>query len=136
MSVGLAIPGLGQQAPPRKPPTIIRDTGVAEGKTDAETAVKKEYNPALAEANLEKGKFYLKSGNYDAAISRFQDAIEYHPKLAEAYDGLGRALEKKGDKQKALTVYLDFVKKNPTAPKAGEFKSRGERLEKELAKKK
>jgi tetratricopeptide (TPR) repeat protein len=118
----------------RKPPTIIRDTGVAEGKEDAETSVKKEYNPALAQDNLEKGKFYLKNGNYDAAISRFQDAIEYHPKLVEAYDALGRTYEKKGDRQKAIGAYKTFLDLNPGAPEIAEFKSRIQQLEKELGK--
>jgi tetratricopeptide (TPR) repeat protein len=132
----MTVSGYGQQAPARKPPTIIRDTGVAEGKTDAEVAVKKEYNPALAAADLERGKFYFKNGNYDAAISRFQEALEYHPKLVDAYDALGRAYEKKGDLEKAMNVYKDFVKKNPDAPKVADFKSRSDRLEKELGKKK
>jgi tetratricopeptide (TPR) repeat protein len=127
--------GFSQQSLPKRPPTIIRDTGVAEGKTDAETAVKKEYNPALAEENLKVGSFYLKRGNIDAAIQRYREALDYNPKLVEAFDALGRAYEKKGDKAKALEVYRDFVKQNPDSPKAADFKSRGDRLEKELSKK-
>jgi tetratricopeptide (TPR) repeat protein len=132
----LAVSGLAQQAPPKKIPTIIRDTGVAEGKTDAEAAVKKEYSPVLAERNLNIGKFYLKNRNYDAAILRFLDAIEYHPALLEAYDALGRAYEKKGDLGKALVAYRDCIKNNPDSPKVSDFKKRSDRLEKELAKKK
>ncbi|MBZ5494780.1 MAG: tetratricopeptide repeat protein [Acidobacteriia bacterium] len=122
--------GWAQQAPPKKPPAIIRDTGVAEGKTDAETAVKKEYNPLLAAENLEKGKFYFKRGNYDAAIQRYLDALEYQPNLVAAYDALGRAYEKKGDKSRALAIYKDFLKKYPESPSAADFKSRCARLEK------
>ena len=128
----LAFAGLGyaQTTPPKKPPTIIRDTGVAEGKVDAETVVNKEYNPILAEKNLKIGDFYFKKGNYDAAIPRYQDAIEYQPSLVAAYDALGRAYEKKGDKVKAIAIYADFLKKFPNSPKAPEFKSRSNRLEK------
>jgi tetratricopeptide (TPR) repeat protein len=103
---------------------------VAEGKTDAETAAKKNYSPMLAEENLKIGDSYFKKGNYDAAISRYRDAIEYQPNLVQAYDRLGRAYEKKGDKAKALAVYKDFLNKYPDSPKAADFKSRSGRLEK------
>lgn len=119
-----------QQAPPKKAPALIRDTGVAEGKTEAETVIKKEYNPLQAERNLEIGKSYFRKGNYDAAISRFQDAIEYQPSLIAAYDALGRAYEKKGDKARAAAVYKEFITKNPDSSKAADFKSRASRLEK------
>ena len=127
--------GFSQQTPPKKSPTIIRDTDVAEGKTDVEAAVKKEYNPAHAEEDLKVGDFYLKRGNIDAAIQRFQEALEYQPNLPAAADALGRAYEKKGDTAKALAVYRDFVRRNPDSPKIADFKLRGDRLEKELSKK-
>ena len=126
----LAGAGSDQKTPPKKPPGLIRDTGVAEGKTEAEAVIKKEYNPLLAQKNLEIGKDYLKKGNFNAAISRFQDAIEYQPSLVAAYDALGRAYEKKGDKVRAATVYRDFVTKYPDSSKAPDFKSRASRLEK------
>ncbi len=128
----LSLVGAGfiRQAPPKKPPSLIRDTGVAEGKTEAEAVVKKEYNPMLAEQNLKIGNFYFKKGNYDAAIPRFQDAIEYQPSLIAAYDALGRAYEKKGDKARAIAVYKDFVTKYPDSSKVSDFKSRASRLEK------
>jgi tetratricopeptide (TPR) repeat protein len=132
----LAVSGLAQQAPPKKIPAIIRDTAVAEGKADAEATVKKEFSPVLAEKSLNIGKFYFKSGNYEAAILRFLDAIEYHPSLVEAYDALGRTYEKKGDFGKALAAYRDCIKNNPDSPKLSDFKKRSERLEQELAKKK
>ncbi len=122
--------GFIQQTPTKKPPGLIRDTGVAEGKSEAEAVIKKEYNPLLAQKNLEIGKDYFKKGNYNAAISRFQDAIEYQPSLVAAYDALGRAYEKKGDKVKAAAVYRDFLTKYPDSSKASDFKSRASRLEK------
>ncbi len=122
--------GFPQQVPAKKPPALVRDTDVAEGKNEAEAVLKKEYNPALAEQNLKIGNFYFKKGNYDAAIQRFQDAIEYQPSLVAAYDSLGRAYEKKGDKTRALAVYKDFLTKYPDSSKATDFKSRSARLEK------
>ena len=126
----LAGAGSVQQRPAKKPPGLIRDTGVAEGKTEAEVVIKKEYNPLLAQKNLEIGRDYFKKGNFNAAISRFQDAIEYQPSLVAAYDALGRAYEKKGDKAKAAAVYRDFVTKYPDSSKAPDFKSRASHLEK------
>ena len=118
------------QATAQKPPALIRDTGVAEGKADAETIVKKEYSPLRAAECLGIGDFYLKKKNYVAAIERYRDAIEYQPNLIAAYDALGRAYEKSGANDKALAVYRDFLQKFPESPKAPEFKSRCARLEK------
>lgn len=125
----LAHIGNSQQTPPRKPPALIRDTGVAEGKAEAETVIKKEYNPLLAEKNLKIADQYMKKRNYDAAISRYQDAIEFQPSLVAAYEGLGRAYEKKGDKVKAVAVYRDFLTKYPDSPEASKFKSRSAKFE-------
>jgi len=114
----------------QKPPVLIRDTAVAEGKVPPETAKNKEFNPHLAAENLKVGDFYLKRKNYTAAIERYRDAIEYQPNLVAAYDALGRAYEKSGAKDKATAVYQDFLKKFPESPRAAEFKSRSARLEK------
>ena len=128
------IPGFAFAAPARestqKPPVLIRDTGVAEGKEGAETVKKKELSPLLAAENLKVGDFYLKKKNYPAAIQRYLDAIEYQPNLVAAYDALGRAYEKSGAYAKALGVYQDFLKKYPESPKAPDFKSRSAQLEK------
>jgi tetratricopeptide (TPR) repeat protein len=118
------------QTAAQKPPALIRDTGVAEGKVDAETVVKKEYSPMRAAESLKVGDFYLKKKNYVAAIERYRDAIEYQPNLIAAYDALGRAYEKSGANDKALAVYRDVLQKFPESPKAPEFKSRCARLEK------
>lgn len=120
----------GQRPPVQKPPELIRDTGVAEGKTDPETAKKKEYSPLKAEQNLKIGDYYYKQKNYIAAIGRYQEALEYQPNLIAAYESLGRAYEKNGDKDKALALYKDFLKNYPQSPKAADFKSKCARLEK------
>lgn len=123
-----ALPARGQSE--AKKPALIRDTSVAEGKEDPETAKKKIYNPLMAEKSVKIGDFYLKRKNYDAAIRRYQEALEYQPNRIEAFAALGRAYEKKGDPQKAIAVYRDFLEKFPSSPKAGEFRSRIATLEK------
>jgi tetratricopeptide (TPR) repeat protein len=135
----LMIAGFAQTTP-QKPPALIRDTGVAEGKANPETVKEKEYNPMKAEQSLKIGDFYFKQGNYLAAIGRYQDAIDYQPSLFAAYDALGRAYEKKADKDKtpeekkadrdkALAVYRSFLKTYPSSPKAAEFQARCDRLQ-------
>jgi tetratricopeptide (TPR) repeat protein len=135
----LTIAGFAQ-TPPQKPPALIRDTGVAEGKTNPEAAKEKGYNPLEAKHDLEIGNHYFKEGNYIGAIGRYQDALEYQPNLVAAYDALGRAYEKKADKDKtpeekkadkdkALAVYRNFLKSYPSSPKAAEFQARCDRLQ-------
>ena len=130
----LALPAFGGaafgQTTSQKPPALIRDTAVAEGKVDAETVIKKEFNPMLAAQNLKVGDFYFKKKNYVAAIERYREALEYQPNLVAAHDALGRAYEKNGARDKALAVYRDFLQKFPESPNAAEFKSRCARLEK------
>jgi tetratricopeptide (TPR) repeat protein len=132
LALGLmAVPGTAHsQTAAQKPPALIRDTGVAEGKVDAETVKKKEYSPMRAAESMKIGDFYLKKKNYAAAIERFRDALEYQPSLVAAYDALGRAYEKSGAVEKAIAVYKDFLKNYPESPKAPEFKNRSARLEK------
>lgn len=127
----ITIMGIGfAQEPPRKPPALIRDTEVADGKADADTAKKKDYNPAKAEESLKVGNFNFKQKNYPGAIMRFQEAIEFQPDLVAAYEALGKVYEKNGEKAKALTVYKRFLKDFPKSPKAAQFQSMCARLEK------
>ena len=118
------------QTTSQKTPTLIRDTGVSEGKANAETVIKKEFNPVRAAESLKIGDFYAKKKNYVAAIERYREALEYQPDLFDAHDALGRAYEKSGANDKALAVYRDFLKTFPESPKTAEFKSRCARLEK------
>ncbi len=114
----------------QKPPALIRDTDTAEGKTDTETAPKKEHNPILAEQNIKIGDFYLKKKNYDAAIQRYLEALEYQPDSVRAYEALTRAYEKKGDNENAISTYKEFIKRYPDSPKTPEFRLRLAKLQK------
>jgi tetratricopeptide (TPR) repeat protein len=118
------------QNPPQRPPVLIRDTGVAEGKADTDTAKAKEFSPLKAEENLKAGDFYFKRRNYVGAISRYKEAIEYQPNLVAAHEALGKAYEKLGENDKALAVYKQFLKNYPDSPKAKDFRSWCTRLEK------
>jgi tetratricopeptide (TPR) repeat protein len=131
-TIGLALclsTPLGSQTPSSRP-GLIRDTEVAEGKEELELKKPKEYNPLLAQNNLNIGNFYLKKKNYVAAIQRFLEAIEYQPNLTAAHDALARAYERNGEIVKAANVYRDFIRQYPESPKVAEFKSKLTKLEK------
>jgi len=118
------------QAQASRPPQLIRDTDVAEGKDSTEAAIAKEPDPNLAAQNVNIGNYYLKQKNYAAAIQRFLEAIEYQADLLPAYEGLARAYEKNGQILKAVDAYKDFLQKHPDSPKIEQFRSRLARLEK------
>jgi tetratricopeptide (TPR) repeat protein len=87
------------------------------------------FNPHQAAKDIEVGEFYLKRGNYKAAISRFQSALQNKPNDAVATYRLAEALEK--DKQlpaatKYYSLYLDIV---PTGEYAAGAKEALDRLE-------
>ena len=111
-------------------PALIRDTDTAEGKDEAAAEKEKPFNPLAAEQSMKVGDFYFKKKNYDAAIQRYMEALEYQPNLFVAYDALGRAYEKQGKPEKALRVYKDFLQKYPQSDKAGDFRERAARLQK------
>src|SRR2546423_14501986 len=53
------------------------------------------FDPLHAEKSIEVGTFYLKKGNYDAAIDRFMDATRFQPTLAKPWRLIGETYEKK-----------------------------------------
>jgi tetratricopeptide (TPR) repeat protein len=89
------------------------------------------YDPLRANKSVEIGTFYLKRGNYDAAIERFQDATHFQPKLARPYSLLGEAYERKGDVDNALAAYRKYLDVYRAAPDREKILKRIEKLESE-----
>lgn len=87
------------------------------------------YDPLRAEKSVEIGTFYMKRGNYDAAIERFQDATRFQPKLARPYALLGEAYEKKGEIDNAVANYKKYLEVYRTAPDREKIMKRIEKLE-------
>jgi tetratricopeptide (TPR) repeat protein len=87
------------------------------------------YDPLRAEKSIEIGAFYMKRGNYDAAIERFQDAARFQPKLARPYALLGEAYEKKGQIDNAVANYKKYLDVYRTAPDREKILKRIEKLE-------
>lgn len=92
------------------------------------------WNPMRAEKDLEVGKYYMRSGDLDAAIDRFTDAIEAKPGYAIPFRFLGEAQEKKGLKKQAMKSYRKYVDMVPHADDAGKIRKKIEKLQKEIEK--
>ena len=94
----------------------------------APAAAEPTYDPLRANKSVEIGTFYLKRGNYDAAIERFEDATHFQPKLARSYSLLGEAYERKGDVDKALAAYRRYLEVYHNAPDREKIQKRIEKL--------
>lgn len=86
-------------------------------------------DPLHAKKSLEVGDFYMKKGEVDAAIDRYEEAARLDPKLARPYLLLGEAYEKKSDASSAVTAYRKYLEIYSTAPDRDRILKRIERLE-------
>ncbi len=113
-----------QQPPPPPPP---------EHQAAREPASQEPtFDPYRAHKSLEVGMFYMKKGNYDAAIERFEDAARSKPNFAQPYRLLGEAYEKKGEKAEAVKAYQKYLEILPSAEDAGKVRKRIAQLSREL----
>jgi tetratricopeptide (TPR) repeat protein len=87
------------------------------------------FDPLRANKSLEVGSFYMKRGNYDAAIDRFTDATQFEPGLARSYALLGEAYEHKGDVDNAVAAYRKYLQLLRNAPDREKIQKRIEKLE-------
>jgi tetratricopeptide (TPR) repeat protein len=95
-----------------------------------------KWDPVRAEKDLEVGKYYMKTGNVDAAIDRFQDAIEAKPGYAIPFLYLGEAQEKKGMKRDAIKSYTRYLELYPKAEDRAKVEKKIEKLRAEVDEKK
>jgi len=106
----------------------------ARPESDEET---KPYTPPSASKSVTVGDYYLKKKKYNAALSRYQEAVETDPYNPTGYLGLGRVYEKIGLKQKALASYQKYLDELPSekqAEEAREVHRAIDRLERSLGK--
>ncbi len=87
------------------------------------------FDPLRAEKDIEVGSYYLRKGNVDAAIDRFQDAIEARPNYALPHRLLGEAQERKGLKREAIQSFRKYLEIYPKAEDAQKIRKRIEKLE-------
>jgi tetratricopeptide (TPR) repeat protein len=110
-------------------------------KPNADSAVQSaddqpKWDPLRAEKDLDVGKYYMKKGDVDAAIDRFQDAAEAKPGYAIPYRYLGEAYEKKGQKKPAVKAYQRYLDLFPHAEDADKIRKKIEKLHQEIDKEK
>lgn len=92
------------------------------------------WDPLRAEKDLEVGQYYMHKGDVDAAIDRFEDAIQAKPGYAIPFRCLGEAQEKKGLKRDALKSYTRYLDLVPHADDRLKIEKKIEKLRSDLGK--
>jgi|SRR6266702_2044501 len=95
-----------------------------------------QWDPLRAEKDLDVGKYYMKKGDIDAAIDRFEDATVAKPGYAIPFLYLGGAYEKKGKKKPAVKAYQRYLDLYPHAEDGDKIRRKIEKLNKEIDKEK
>lgn len=121
----------GQSDAPAKPKSNKQTDSATKNAED-----QPKWDPLRAEKDLEVGKYYMKTGNIDAAIDRFQDATEAKPGYAVPFLYLGEAQDKKGLKRDALKSYSRYLELYPHAEDRPKIEKRIEKLRAETGEKK
>ena len=117
--------------PPKKNSPKANKDNAAESAPDQPT-----WDPLRAEKDLEVGQYYMRKGDVDAAIDRFQDATTAKPGYAIPFRYLGEAQEKKGLKKQAIKSYQRYLDLYPHADDADKIKKKIDKLYKEAEKQK
>ena len=92
------------------------------------------WDPLRAEKDMEVGQYYMRKGDVDAAMDRFQDAILAKPGYAIPFRLLGEAQEKKGMKRDAIKSYTRYLELYPHAEDKSKIEKKIEKLRGELEK--
>jgi tetratricopeptide (TPR) repeat protein len=86
------------------------------------------WDPFHAAQDMDVGKFYMDKGDWDAAITRFEDAIRLRSNFAKPREMMAEAYEKKGDKQEAVRYYKEYLQVLPNAADAKKIQKKIEQL--------
>ncbi len=92
------------------------------------------WDPLRAEKDLEVGHYYMRKGDVDAAIDRFQDATTAKPGYAIPFRYLGEAQEKKGLRKEAVKSYSRYLDLVPRADDADKIRKKIAKLRSEIEK--
>jgi len=127
------------QDPPPAPPPKQSETPKPKPNTDsaAQSAPDQpKWDPLRADKDLDVGKYYMKKGDLDAAIDRFQDAAEAKPGYAIPFRYLGECYEKQGKKKPAVKAYQRYLDLYPKAEDGDKIRKKIEKLHQEIDKEK
>jgi tetratricopeptide (TPR) repeat protein len=116
---------ISPSVPPPPPPAEVPPTTPAPPEP--------VFDPLHAQKSIEVGTFYLRKGNYDAAIDRFLDATHFQSTLAKPWILLGEAYDKKHDDGHALEAYRKYLEILPGAEDATRVRKRIAALEEKAA---
>jgi tetratricopeptide (TPR) repeat protein len=123
-------PAEEQPAPAKqKPPAKKNADNATQNAPDQPT-----WDPLRAEKDIEVGQYYMRKGDVDAAIDRFQDATTAKPGYAVPFRYLGEAQEKKGLKKQAIKSYQRYLDLYPHAEDGEKIRKKIEKLRKEAEK--
>ena len=123
-----------EKQPDQKPPDGKDSGGWSSSSASSTAAIKTppqelpKYNPLPAEQDIEVGTYYMHKGDTDAAISRFEDAIQLKADYAKPRMLLAQIYEKKGDKMNAAKYYKEYLQVYPHAPDAVKVQAKIEKL--------
>jgi predicted negative regulator of RcsB-dependent stress response len=87
---------------------LRQDKKIPEAIDSLKKAVKA--NPQDHFLHVQLGELYAETGQENAAIASFRNAIELAPLSREGYDALASFYKKKGDQQKAVDVMVEYLK--------------------------
>jgi tetratricopeptide (TPR) repeat protein len=116
---------------PQKTPPKTNKDNATQSAPDQPT-----WDPLRAEKDLEVGQYYMRKGDVDAAIDRFQDATTAKPGYAVPFRFLGEAQEKKGLKKQAIKSFQRYLELYPHADDGDKIRKKIEKLYKEVEKEK
>jgi tetratricopeptide (TPR) repeat protein len=116
---------------PKKPDKKHKSDSATENAPDQPA-----WDPLRAEKDIEVGQYYMRRGDVDAAIDRFQDATTAKPGYAVPFRYLGEAQEKKGLKKQAIASYSRYLDLYPHAEDGDKIRKKIDKLRKEVEKKK
>jgi tetratricopeptide (TPR) repeat protein len=119
------------EAPPKKPEKKQKSDNATQNAPDQPT-----WDPLRAEKDLEVGQYYMRKGDVDAAIDRFQDATTAKPGYAIPFRYLGEAQEKKGLRKQAIASYSRYLDLYPHAEDGEKIRKKIDKLRSEIEKSK
>jgi tetratricopeptide (TPR) repeat protein len=125
------------QDPPAPPPP--KQQTPAKPKPNKDSAAQSapdqpKWDPMRADKDIEVGKYYMRKGDLDAAIDRFQDATEAKPGYAIPFRYLGEIYEKQGKKKPAVKAYQRYVDLYPSAEDVDRIRKKIEKLHEQIDK--
>jgi len=122
------------KAPDSSAPPPSKPAGKNKDKAMQSAPDQPKWDPLRAEKDIEVGQYYMKKGDVDAAIDRFQDATEAKPGYAVPFRYLGEAQEKKGLKKQAIKSYQRYLDLYPRAEDGDKIRKKIDKLYKEVDK--